>query len=257
MNGENLTDKSNADAMEALRLAMQKEGNETGFIRVLIGRRPGLAVVTPSTPTTPRELRISMADPADSHNDTFIPPTAAAGGLPPSGAGGDGARTDASQPKAAHKPSDTNRLRNPVLDRVSARTGAESGSGEGDAGGIRNLSYMRATHDSMLDSFADSASPAKSEKDVATPPTTIIKKTIVPKPATSSSSTAPPLTSTPTASALNSFGSSAKLAPSSSQQGVMTTGDVIRIDETTTYQVKMVYTLKAQGQPVLLLDVHF
>ena len=231
VNDENLSEKSNADAMEALRHAMQKEGNGSGFLRVVIGRRPGLAVVTPSTPTTPRELRISMADPADSHNET-LPPS----GLPPMGrdlgAGGDSKTVNGAQPKAANK-NETNKLRNPSLDRVAG----------GDGGGIRNLSYMRATHDSMLDSFVEPASPAKSEKD-----------TKVPKP-TSSSTTTQPLTSTPTSSsALNTFGSSAKLT--SSQGGLTSTGDVIQIDETTTYQVKMVDTLTAQGQPVLLLDVN-
>ena len=228
VNGENLSEKSNADAMETLRHAMQREGNDTGFIRVVVGRRPGLAVVTPSTPTTPRELRISMADPADSHNETIQPP-----GLPPSGrdpgAGGDSKTVNGAQPKAASK-NETKKLRNPTVDRIAG----------GDGGGIRNLSYMRATHDSILDSFAEPASPAKSEKD-----------THVPK---STCSVTTPFTSTPTSSsALNTFGSSAKL--SSSKGGLTSTGDVIQIDETTTYQVKMVDTLNSTGSRCFILDV--
>ena len=224
VNGENLVEKSNADAMEALRNAMQKEGNQSGFIHVVVGRRPGLAVVTPSTPSTPRELRISMVDPADSRKETLppgLPP-----GLPPSGrdpgAGGDCSTVNGAESKATSK-NETNRLRNPMLDVA----GGDGGSG------IRNLSYMRATHDSMLDSFAESGSPAQLEKD-----------TVVPEP-TSSSSSSLPFTSTPTSSqALNTFGSSAKLI---SSQAVMSTGDIIRIDETTTYQVKMVFILHSTG----------
>ena len=223
VNGENLGDKSNADAMETLRLAMQREGNERGCIRVVIGRRPGLEVTTPSTPSTPRELRISLADPTDSHNESVLPSVRP--GLPPTGrdlgAGGDNRTGSSAQPREPNK-NETNRLRNPVLNKATSS----------DSGGIRNLSYMRATHDSMLESFVEPASPAKSERDAKGP-----------KGGTALSTT-PPLTSTPTtSSAFNPIGSSGH-APTLA--GV-TTGEVIQIDETTTYQVKMVHRYTARG----------
>ena len=221
VNGENLSEKSNADAMETLRLAMQREGNERGFIRVVVGRRPGLEVLTPTTPSTPRELRISLADPADSFSETIrpnLPP-----GLPPAGRelgpGGDSKTVNGAQLKATSK-NETNRLRNPVLDQVASS----------DTGGLRNLSYVRATHESMLDSYVEPASPAKSEADVKTPKAQV-------------SGATPPLTSTPT--------TTSAFKPTDSSASVVT-GNVIRIDETTTYQVKMVDRCTARGSRFFL-----
>ena len=105
INGEDLDNKSNADAMETLRLAMQREGNERGCIRVVIGRRPGLEVVTPGTPNTPRELRISLADPTDSHSESVLPSVRPE--LPPTGrdpgAAGDSRIGSSAQPMDKNK----------------------------------------------------------------------------------------------------------------------------------------------------------
>ncbi len=229
VNGVNLSVKSNSDAMEALRLAMQQRGSgegggagapRPGFIRVVVGRRPGLAPSTPGSdaPASPEdgsaELRISVSDSA---------------GLPPSAAGGDAAPSGATKTQSAAASDTLTPARNPVLDRVA---GVSSGSGDA-GGGIRNLSYMRATHDSMLESFATEPGSPQSKQDSNDTPTSAF--TNVPK---------KPLTSTPAStSVLNSFGSSAQLTSSE-----ITTGDVIQIDETTTYQVKMVSTLHSTGQ---------
>ncbi len=80
VNGVNLAEKSNSDAMEALRLAMQRDGTRPGFIHVVVGRRPGLALSSPGTPTT--ELRISVTDPEDSVFPAPVPAgDAGAGGV--------------------------------------------------------------------------------------------------------------------------------------------------------------------------------
>ena len=104
-----------------------------------------------------------------------------------------------------------------------------------DSGGIRNLSYMRATHDSILDSFVEPASPAKSERDTKQPKVET-----------------PPLTSTPTtSSAFKPTGSSAHVPMSAG----VTTGEVIQIDETTTYQVKMVHRYTARATRCFQIDL--
>ncbi len=214
----NLAEKSNADAMEALRHAMQLEGKRPGCIHVVIGRREGLTpVTTPSTPgLTPRELRISMADPADSTH-TRIPSTSS-DGLPPKGrdlgAGGDN-KSNIAQPKAAirNAQNETNKLRNPALDRINI--GSRSTDREESGGRIHNLSYMKATHDSMMDSFADTpASPAKSEN--------LNVPNSAKKP-------------------LNSFGSATMLS-TSQKTGLSTV-----VIDGATYQVKMVHILQHRG----------
>jgi len=63
VNGENLLNKSNVNAMEILRSAMQKDGNIPGFISVVVARRKGSATAHRFlTGTVGREVRVSQTD---------------------------------------------------------------------------------------------------------------------------------------------------------------------------------------------------
>ena len=135
VNGESLVGKSNAVAMEILRSAMQKEGPKPGHIHLMIARRKALPPPIAVQPI-PRELRVSSSDIPDGAYVKI------SGQMTP-GEGPDGVRIEL--------PSDGNNIdyiqppKNMALDRL-----------KDPASSIRNTSYMRATHESMLDQTVES-----------------------------------------------------------------------------------------------------
>lgn len=128
--------KSNADAMETLRNAMQSEGPKPGFIHIQIARRKVLPVPKQGHG---RELKVSQSEPPPDIEN--VPPSPR-----------EQNKTDSEKAKLKHAEEKSksshhdNRLRNPVLDRLM--TGMPQSNQQSN---IRNESYIRATHDSIND----------------------------------------------------------------------------------------------------------
>ena len=132
--------------MDTLRTAMQKEGPTPGFIHIIIARRKAasVAAVKSSLPNLPRELRVSHTEPPpgqdeeeeeEDQDDTFT-----------NEASPDKMDKTDSAPMELPKsiPNFSAKLHNSKLDKIAG------------ANAIRNLSYQRATHESMMNETVDS-----------------------------------------------------------------------------------------------------
>ena len=154
VNDEVLIGLANSEAMENLRTAMQKDSAKPGHIHIVVGRRPSPAVSLYPSSSEGKEVRVSQSeDPRDiwaqdDNTETQL-----------------GGKMKAVEPSVIQQPKplspqamdrpvtlgDMNKVRNPVLDRLT---------GNNLANNIRNESYVRATHDSLNES-TDSANSDK------------------------------------------------------------------------------------------------
>ena len=118
VNDQLLATKTNAEAMEVLRQAMHKEGPTPGYIKLAVARR--MPASMPLVDNAPYELRVSHSEPPhEPHNHL------------------DSAEVEEITTRG--------KFRNPALDRVGS-----------EAHQLRNESYQRATHDSMMTETDDS-----------------------------------------------------------------------------------------------------
>ena len=114
--------------MEYLREAMHKEGPTPGFIHLVVARRmpnPSVSIL----PDEPHELRVSRSEPLPGVD--YIPGALDLEKL------GQGLDLDDAGSTAESTPTE---VRNPALEKVM---------------NLRNLSYQKATHESMMNATED------------------------------------------------------------------------------------------------------
>ena len=140
VNGEALLSKSNAAAMETLRRAMQKDLPHSGHIHLVIARRP--------RQRGNRDSRLHTSTDSSSYQDVRISMSE----IPTEGSSCSGSVVSeegitgltAQEREGEHH----RQLSNPAIDRLR-------GVAQTNGAGLRNTSYQRATHDSMMDESED------------------------------------------------------------------------------------------------------
>lgn len=133
VNGNTLQGKSNTAAMDTLRKAMQKDGQASGKIHLVVARRPGAAFVPPSSnssglSTPSREVRISNSDYPQvetSHGEM-------------ENLNGSGGKESI----------DSNANKKDYVDMNRSEEGGDGEEGEESVESLRNRSYLKATEDS-------------------------------------------------------------------------------------------------------------
>ena len=145
VNEEVLEGLSNAEAMEKLRTAMQKDKPKQGFIHLVVARRKGGGLGASTTSVSIREERVSQTSDVNP-DDKQTSSDKTSDSLPPVSSKSLTENATEGRPASLS----VNKARNPVLERLTGL----------NVNNIRNESYQRATHDSLNES-TDSANSDK------------------------------------------------------------------------------------------------